>query len=472
MIGKSSQFFISFLIVVLISVFFGATSAFAATPAVQIDSGDTTWMLVATAIVIFMHVPGLALFYGGLVSDRNVVSTMMHSFVSLLVVTIVWMLWGYSLAFGTDIGGFIGGLDYLGFNGVGPEAAFGTYTIPHYMFAIFQGAFAAITVAIISGGIAGRISFPAWILFSAVWVTVIYAPMAHWVWGGGWLAQLGELDFAGGTVVHILSGVSALTAAIVIGPRFEHLKKSHSPHNIVLFLIGAATLWFGWFGFNAGSALAANGLTALVFANTQIAAAAGGLGWLFVEWSIRRRPTLVGTATGAIAGLVGITPAAGFVTVPAALIIGLIAAPVSYFGIHFVKSRFKYDDTLDAFGVHGIAGIWGALATGLFATTAVNEAGKNGLFYGNPELLLHQAIGVGTALVLGCAGTFLILKGIGLFMPLRVSREEEEMGLDISFHEEPAYSPSNAEPKSMTYSIKKEAPMDALLKTDPPRPNR
>ncbi|WP_202946735.1 ammonium transporter [Bacillus methanolicus] len=406
------------------------------------DTGNTTWMLVATAIVIFMHVPGLALFYGGLVSDRNVVSTMMHSFVSLLIVTIAWVLWGYSLSFGPDIGGVIGGLEYLGFNGVGGEAAFGTYNIPHYSFAIFQCAFAAITVAIISGGIAGRISFPAWVIFSVIWVTFIYAPMAHWVWGGGWLAQIGELDFAGGTVVHILSGVSALTAALVIGPRFEHLKKEHTPHNIVLFLVGAASLWFGWFGFNAGSALGANDVTTLAFANTLIAAAAGGLCWLIIEWMVRKRPTLVGTATGAIAGLVGITPAAGYVTVPSALIIGLIAAPVSYFGINYVKAQLKYDDTLDAFGVHGIAGIWGSIATGIFATTSVNPAGKNGFLYGNPELLLHQFTGVATAIILGTVGTFIILKLMGMFIPLRVSKEEELMGLDLSFHEEPAYNPT------------------------------
>jgi ammonium transporter, Amt family len=429
-----------FTLAMLAFIFIIPTSTFAAETAPAIDTGDTTWMLIATAIVIFMHVPGLALFYGGLVSERNVVSTMMHSFVSLLVVTIVWVLWGYSLSFGPDIGGFIGGLDYLGFNGVGGEAAFGTYTIPHYIFALFQGAFAAITVAIISGGIAGRISFPAWIIFSVLWVTFVYAPMAHWVWGGGWLAQMGELDFAGGTVVHILSGVSALTAALVIGPRFEHLKKEQSPHNVVLFLIGAATLWFGWFGFNAGSALGANEVTALAFANTQVAAAAGGLCWLIIEWCVRKRPTLVGTATGAIAGLVGITPAAGFVTIPSALIIGLIAAPVSYFGINFVKARLKYDDTLDAFGVHGLAGIWGAIATGIFATTSVNPAGKNGLLYGNPELLLHQVFGVATAIILGTVGTFIILKLINVFMPIRVSKEEELMGLDISFHEEPAYN--------------------------------
>nr|WP_228275658.1 ammonium transporter [Gracilibacillus oryzae] len=401
------------------------------------SAGDTAWMLIATAIVIFMHVPGLALFYGGLVSDRNVVSTMMHSFVSLLVVSIVWVLWGYTLSFGTDIGGLIGSFEFFGFNNVGDEAM---GTIPHYIFAMFQCAFAAITVAIISGGIAGRISFPAWILFSALWVTFIYSPMAHWVWGGGWLYEMGELDFAGGTVVHILSGVSALTAAIVIGPRSNHLEKGHHPHNIVLFLIGAATLWFGWFGFNSGSALASGGLTALSFANTQVAASAGGLGWLFIEWIHRKRPTLVGAATGAIAGLVGVTPAAGFVTVPSAIIIGLIAAPVGYFGIHFVKARFKYDDTLDAFGVHGLAGIWGAIATGLFATTSVNEAGNNGLFYGNPEQLLHQLIGVGTAILLATVGTFVILKVISLFMPLRVSKEDELRGLDLSFHEERAYS--------------------------------
>jgi ammonium transporter, Amt family len=425
--------FLAFLFIVPIN-------AFAATTAPVVDSGDTTWMLIATAIVIFMHVPGLALFYGGLVSDRNVVSTMMHSFVSLLIVTLVWVFWGYTLSFGPDKGGLIGGLDYLGFNGVGGEAAFGSYSIPHYTFAIFQCAFAAITVAIISGGIAGRISFPAWILFTFLWMTFIYSPMAHWVWGGGWLAQLGELDFAGGTVVHILSGVSALTAAIIIGPRYEHLKKKHTPHNVVLFLIGASTLWFGWFGFNAGSALGANDVTALAFANTQVAAAAGGLCWLLIEWKVRKRPTLVGAATGAIAGLVGITPAAGFVTVPSAIIIGLLSAPVSYYGINFIKEKFKYDDTLDAFGVHGLAGIWGSIATGIFATTSVNPAGNDGLLYGNPEMVVHQFVGVATAIILGVVGTFVILKVVKLFVPLRVTQEEELMGLDISLHEERAYS--------------------------------
>ncbi|WP_202946734.1 ammonium transporter [Bacillus methanolicus] len=403
------------------------------------DTGDTTWILIATALVLFMHVPGLALFYGGLVSDRNVVSTTMHSFVSLLIVSVVWVLWGYSLSYGTDIGGFIGGLDYLGFNGVGAEAAFGTLTIPHNLFAMLQTVYAAITVAIISGGIAGRISFSAWVAFAVLWPTIVYAPMAHWVWGGGWLFQLGELDFAGGTVVHILSGVSALVAALMIGPRQEHLSHEHRPHNIVLFLIGAATLWFGWFGFNGGSALASGGITSLAFVTTHVAGAAAGVGWLVIEWKFRKRPSLVGTATGAIAGLVAVTPGAGYVTIPSALVIGLISAPVCYFSINFLKARLKYDDTLDAFGVHGMAGIWGALATGIFATKEVNPAGKDGLLYGNPEQLLHQLTGVAAAVILAIVGTFVILKLISLFTPLRVSKEEELLGLDLSFHEEPAY---------------------------------
>lgn len=421
-------------------------NAFAAEKTPAIDTGDTTWMLIATAIVLFMHVPGLALFYGGLVSERNVISTMMHSFVSLLIVTVVWVLWGYTLTFGTDAAGLIGSLDFLGLKGIGVGNSSLGFTIPDLIFVIFQGAFAAITVAIISGGIAGRISFPAWTMFTVLWVTFVYAPMAHWVWGGGWLFKMGELDFAGGTVVHILSGVSALVAAIVIGPRNEKLQMEHAPHNIVFFLIGAATLWFGWYGFNAGSALGSGSIAALSFATTTVAAATGGLGWLLIEWKIRKRPTLVGAATGAIAGLVAITPATGFVTVQSALLIGLISAPICYFGINFVKVRFKYDDTLDAFGVHGIGGIWGAIATGIFATKSVNEAGNNGLLYGNPEQLLHQLVGVGAAVLLASVGTFVILKVISLFTAIRVSKEEELMGLDLSFHEEVAYNSTTQSP--------------------------
>ncbi|MBT2730405.1 ammonium transporter [Bacillus sp. ISL-75] len=419
------------------------------------DTGDTAWMIVATALVIFMHVPGLALFYGGLVSERNVISTMMHSFVSLLIVSVVWVLWGYTLSYGTDIGGLIGGLDFLGFKDVGGEPALGILTIPHYLFAMLQIAYAAITVAIISGGIAGRISFSAWVIFAALWPTIVYAPMAHWVWGGGWLYKMGELDFAGGTVVHILSGVSALVAALMIGPRKGYLSHEHKPHNIVLFLFGATTLWFGWFGFNGGSALASGSITSLAFATTHIAAAAAGISWLLIEWKLRKRPTLIGTVTGAISGLVAITPAAAYVTIPSALIIGILAAPVCYFSIFFLKARLKYDDTLDAFGVHGMAGIWGALATGIFATKDVNAAGNNGLLYGNPEQLLHQCVGVAVAILLASVGTLVVLKVISIFTPLRVKEEEELLGLDLSFHEEQAYTNISIAPDLNTISTPK-----------------
>lgn len=438
-ISRWKKFYSLFVVVLLAFMPYTAIAAAPAAPA--IDTGDTTWIIVAAALVLFMHVPGLALFYGGLVSERNVVSTLMHSFISLIIVSIVWVLWGYTLSYGTSIGGVVGGLDYLGFNGV-DGAAYAGLTIPHYLFAFLQIVYVAITVAIISGGISGRISFKAWIPFTVLWPTFVYAPMAHAVWGGGWLAQLGELDFAGGTVVHITSGVAALVAALVIGPRTKKTLND-KPHNIVLFLFGAATLWFGWFGFNGGSALASGSLTSLAIANTHVAGAAAGLGWLILEWGLRKRPTLVGTATGAIAGLVAVTPAAGFVTIPSALIIGLIGAPVTYFSINFLKARLKYDDTPDAFGVHGMAGIWGAIATGLFATTSVNEAGKNGLFYGNPEQLLHQLTGVGTSVAITIVGTYVILKVISVFTPLRVSEEEEITGLDLSFHAETAYNYNN-----------------------------
>lgn len=428
-----SVLFLSFLLPV---------NAFAATPG-ELDTGDTTWVLIASGLVLFMHVPGLALFYGGLVSQRNVVSTLMHSFVSLLIVSVVWVLWGYSFSYGTSIGGFMGGFDYIGFKGVGPEV-YGSLTIPHYLFALLQIVYVAITVAIISSGISGRISFKAWILFTILWPTVVYAPMAHMVWGGGLLAQLGELDFAGGTVVHITSGVAALVAAIMIGPRKGYTTEQ-KPHNVVLFLFGAATLWFGWFGFNGGSALASGSLTSLVLLNTHIAGAAAGIGWLVIEWMMRKRPTLVGTATGAIAGLVAITPAAGYVSVPSALIIGLIGAPVCYFSIYYLKAKLKYDDTLDAFGVHGMTGIWGAIATGLFASKEINPAG-NGLFYGNLEQVLHQLTGVGAAILLTVVGTFVILKVISLITPLRVSEKEELVGLDVSSHAEPAYNIEEEQP--------------------------
>ncbi|MFC4779420.1 ammonium transporter [Paenibacillus sp. GCM10023252] len=414
---------------------FGADEAAAA-----IDTGDTTWLLISCAIVLFMFVPGLALFYGGMVSERNVLSTMMYSLSSLLVVSVVWVLWGYTLAFGTDVGGWIGGLDYLWFEGVGQEA-FGTLTIPHLVFAIFQLLFAAITVALISGAAAERIRFSAWVLFSVLWVTLVYAPMAHWTWGGGWLSQLGGLDFAGGTVVHILSGVSALVAAMMIGPRAGYEPNKPVPqHNLILFFIGGMSLWFGWFGFNGGSALASGGLATLAYATTHVAGAAGGLAWAAIEWALRRKPTLVGSVTGVISGLVAITPGAGFVTVPSALFIGGAASFVCYFGVNFLKAKFKYDDTLDVFGIHGLGGIWGALATGLFATTGVNAAGKDGLLYGNPGQLAIQALDVLVAIALAAVGTFVLLKLISLVIPLRVDKDTEITGLDISLHGESAYN--------------------------------
>jgi Amt family ammonium transporter len=404
-----------------------------------INAGDTAWLLISTAFVMLMIAPGLALFYGGLVSQRNVLSTLMHSFFLLCLISIQWVIWGYSFSFGSDKGGMIGGLDYLFFNGVGPEAVNGA-SYPHLAFAMFQAMFAVITVALITGGFAERMSFKAFIIFSLLWATLIYDPLAHWVWGGGWLMKLGALDFAGGTVVHISSGVSALVAAIVIGRRVGHPGKTLPPHNLSLTIIGASLLWFGWFGFNAGSALGANGLAALAFALTNSAAATAGLSWTFIEWLHRGKPTVLGAVTGAVAGLVAITPAAGYVTVPASLVIGLGAGVVCYVGVNTLKPRFGYDDSLDVFGVHGLGGTWGAIATGLFATKSVNPAGADGLFYGNPGQLLNQVMGVLASWALAGVGTFAILKLVSAVTSLRVSEEEEIVGLDLALHGETAYN--------------------------------
>ena len=405
----------------------------------QINSGDTAWLLMSTALVMMMTAPGLALFYGGLVSQRNVLSTLMHSFFLLCLISIQWVIIGYSLSFGSDQGGFIGGLDYLMFAGVGQEPS-GTATYPHLIFAMYQGMFAIITVALISGAFAERMKFAAFTLFSLLWATLIYDPLAHWVWGGGWLMKIGALDFAGGTVVHISSGVSALVAAIVIGRRRSYPKSALPPHNVTYTLIGAGLLWFGWFGFNAGSALGANGLAALAFAVTNTAAAAAGLVWALIEWLHRGKPTILGAATGAVAGLVAITPAAGYVTVGASLIIGLVVSVICYFGVNSLKPRFGYDDTLDVFGVHGLGGTWGAIATGIFATKSVNPAGADGLLYGNPQQLLNQLIGVGAGWVVAAVGTFLILKLVSVITPLRASEEEELAGMDMALHGERAYN--------------------------------
>ena len=427
-------------VVLAATVLISSLTAYAqgATPA-AVSQGDTAWLLTSAALVMLMAAPGLALFYGGLVSKHNVLSTLMHSFFLLCLISIQWVLWGYTLSFGSDVHGVLGGLGYLFFNGVGSDPNTGS-TVPHLAFAMYQAMFAVITVALISGAFAERMRFAAFILFSLLWATVVYDPLAHWVWGGGWLMKLGALDFAGGTVVHISSGVSALIAALMIGPRTGYPERTSPPHNLSLTMIGASLLWFGWFGFNAGSALSASGLAAVAFACTHTAAAMAGLGWSFIEWIHRGKPTLLGAATGAVSGLVAITPAAGYVTVPASLVIGLGASAFCYLGVNTLKPRFGYDDSLDVFGVHGLGGTWGALATGIFASKAVNPAGADGLLYGNPQLLGIQAIGILAATALAAIGTLVILKVVGAVTPLRVTEEEEITGLDLSLHGEAAYN--------------------------------
>jgi Amt family ammonium transporter len=405
----------------------------------QVNSGDTAWILTSTALVMLMTAPGLALFYGGLVSYRNAVSTVMHSFILLCAISLQWVLVGYTIAFGTDISGLFGGLDYLGFSGIGPEPN-GTSTVPHIAFAMYQCVFAIITVALISGAIAERMRFSAFLAFGLLWATFVYDPLAHWVWGGGWLMSLGALDFAGGTVVHVSSGVSALVAAIVIGKRKGFPESVAAPHNLLLTIVGAALLWFGWFGFNAGSALTSGGLAAMAFASTNTAAATAGLAWALVERLHRGKASALGIVTGAVAGLVAITPAAGFVTVPSALVIGAIVSPICYAGVNYLKPRLGFDDSLDVFGVHGLGGAWGAIATGLFATTSVNSAGADGLFFGNPGLLGRQILAVLACAAAAAVGTFIILKLVALVIPLRVSDEDELTGLDVAIHGETAYA--------------------------------
>jgi Amt family ammonium transporter len=407
--------------------------------AAPVNSGDTAWLLCSAALVMLMIVPGLALFYGGLVSQRNVLSTLMHSFFLLCLVSVQWVLWGYSLAFGPDKRGIIGGLDYILFNGVGVDPSAGS-TVPHMAFAMYQAMFAAITVALITGAFAERMRFSAFVIFSLLWTTFIYDPLAHWVWGSGWLMNRGALDFAGGTVVHISSGVSALVAAIVIGRRLGYPRKMIPPHNVTLTVMGASLLWFGWFGFNAGSALSAGGLAAMAFGVTNTAAAVAGLTWVGIEWVHRGKPTVLGIVTGAVAGLVAITPASGYVSIASSIFIGIGASLVCYFGVNTLKARFGYDDTLDVFGVHGLGGTFGAIATGIFASKAVNPAGADGLLGGNPRQLLNQMIGVVAAWLLAGVGTLVILKIVALFVPLRVTEEAEINGLDVALHGEFAYN--------------------------------
>lgn len=399
--------------------------------AAQIDTGDTAWIIVSTIVVMLMT-PGLAFFYSGMVRKKNVLATLMHSFFTLCIISVVWVLWGYTLAFGSDVGGIVGSLEFLGLNGVGMEA---NGTIPHYVFMLFQGMFAVITVALITGGFAERIKFSAVVLFSVLWVTIVYAPLCHWVWGGGWIGEMGALDFAGGTVVHISSGVAALVAALVIGKRRNYPESNQPPHSLGLTVLGGALLWFGWFGFNGGSALAADGVAALAIVTTNTAAGAGAIGWVFGEWIMRGKPTVLGAVSGAVAGLVAITPATGFVTPMAAIIIGLIGGLVCLFSVSVLKRKLGYDDTLDVFGIHCIGGTWGALATGLFASV-----GAKGLFYGNASQMWPQIVAILGTYVFVAIATFIILKVVDMVTGLRVSDEEEEMGLDISEHGEQGYN--------------------------------
>lgn len=406
----------------------------------KIDTGDTAWVLMSSALVLAMLVPGLALFYGGLVRTKNVLGTIMQSYMILAVVSLIWVLFGYTLAFGPDKGGIIGGLDWLGLHGVGAEPS-PTYgpTIPHEAFMLFQLMFAAITPALITGAFAERKRFSSTVLFAALWSILVYIPLAHWIWGGGWLAKLGALDFAGGAVVHISSGVAALVCAVVVGKRRGYGTDYMAPHNLPMTLLGAGLLWFGWFGFNGGSALAANGLAVSAIVATHIAAAMAAVVWCVVEWLHRGKPTVLGVASGAVAGLATVTPASGYVGLLPAMVIGFLAGTACYFAIVW-KGRFGYDDSLDVVGIHGVGGIIGILATGLFASKAINAGGNDGLFYGNPSQFGVQLLTVAVAVVFSAVGSYAILRIVDGMTGLRISSEEEATGLDLSQHNERAYS--------------------------------
>src|SRR5215475_495697 len=407
----------------------------------KIDTGDTAWMLASAALVLFMT-PGLALFYGGMTRQKNILSTVMHSFFIMGIVSVQWALIGYTLAFGPDVGSVLGNLEHLFLNGVGQQPSPFAPTVPSLAFMMYQGMFAVITPALISGAFAERMRFGPFIVFTLLWATLVYDPLAHWVWGGGWLGvgRLGALDFAGGTVVHISSGIAALAAALVLGRRLGWPKEQIIPNNLPFTVAGAGILWFGWFGFNGGSALAASGLAASAFAATHIAAAAATITWALAEYLQRGKASVLGAASGSVAGLVAITPASGFVGPMSALVIGGVAGALCYYAVS-VKFSVGYDDALDVVGVHGVGGTWGALATGLFATTLVNPAptGADGLLFGNPGQLVIQAIGALTTIVYSFVLTYVLLKVVDATMGLRASEEEEVMGLDLFQHGERAY---------------------------------
>ena len=418
---------------VLVGALGAPEGAFAAeTP--KLDTGDTAWMLTSTALVLMMTIPGVAMFYGGMVRKKNVLATAMQSFAVACVMTVLWMIIGYSLAF-TDGGGmnaYVGGLDKMLLRGIGVDTLSGT--IPETVFMTFQMTFAIITPALITGALADRMKFSSLLVFLSLWMILVYAPITHWVWGGGFLAEAGVLDFAGGTVVHINSGVAALVGAMVLGRRRGYGTENMAPHNLILSVIGASMLWVGWFGFNAGSAVAANGSAGMAMAVTQIATAAAALSWMFAEWISRGKPSVLGIVSGAVAGLVAITPASGYVDPFAALIIGLVAGLVCYWGAVVLKPKLGYDDSLDVFGVHGLGGITGALLTGVFAVEAIG--GTPGLLEGNAGQVLIQLEGIGATIVYCAIITFVLLKIIDAVMGLRVDEEEEVTGLDYSLHGE------------------------------------
>jgi Amt family ammonium transporter len=402
-----------------------------------LDTGDTAWIIVSTALVMVMTPAGLALFYGGLARYKNLLNTIAMTMVAYCLASVIWVLWGYTLAFGPSLGGFVGGFDHIFLNGISVSSLSGT--IPTFVFLLFQMTFACITVALVLGSIVDRMKFSAWIVFTILWVTFIYCPVAHWAWGGGWMGEMGALDFAGGTVVHINAGVAGLVLSLLLGKRIGYGKEAMFPSSITLTALGAALLWFGWFGFNAGSELAADGVAASAFLVTNTSAAMGALAWMMAEWMITKKPTVLGLASGIVAGLVAITPAAGFVTMPASLAIGLAAGFLGYFSVAKLKNMLGYDDSLDAFGVHGLCGIWGALATGLFASPAVTE-GAQGLFYGNPGQLWIQVVSILGTAAFSAIGTLVVALVTKMITGgLRVSHEEEIEGLDNAQHGERAF---------------------------------
>jgi len=402
-----------------------------------LNTGDTAWIIVATALVMMMTPAGLALFYGGMSRSKNLLNTYAMTFVSYCLASVIWVMWGYTLAFGPSKGGFVGGFDHFFLNGIGVDSLSGT--IPTYVFLLFQMTFAGITVALVLGSIVDRMKFSSWIVFTVLWLTFIYSPVAHWAWGGGWMGSMGALDFAGGTVVHINAGFAGLVLSLVLGKRKGYGREAMFPSSVSLTALGAAMLWFGWFGFNAGSELAADGVAGSAFMVTNTSASMGALAWMFTEWAVTKKPTVLGIASGAVAGLVAITPAAGFVNMPASLVIGLVAGVFGYYSVAVLKHKLGYDDSLDAFGVHGMCGIWGALATGLFASPSITEGAK-GLFYGNPGQLWIQFVSIiGTAAysVVGTLVVIMITKAVT--GGIRVDEEQEVIGLDNAIHGERAF---------------------------------